>query len=149
MRKTKGIVATIVSLGMVMAGTLKSFAAGLPEQQTGETATIESTASMSEEAYAAGLHEVKGDGIRLRRTASLEGAIIGLLYESEGAWVIIDGTEKEADGMVWLPVTTSSIGQNVKGWIAKDYVYQETAYSFKNIHLWMMWRRIYEHNYLY
>lgn len=118
----KGIAATILSLGLMMAGSLTSFAAELPEQRSEETVAIESIAAETaiNPDYEGATLYVKGDGVRLRRTAGTSGEIVGLLYEAERAWVTLSGVYEDKDGHTWLRVTNSSIG--LKGWIAEEYV---------------------------
>lgn len=122
MRKIKGIVATILSLGMVMAGSLTSFAAELTEQRLGEVALIESTASddsYEDPDYRNCCLYVKGNGVRLRREAG-DGEIVGLLYENAKDWVTLSGAVHVISGSTWLEVKESSIGY--QGWVLEDYL---------------------------
>lgn len=86
MRKIKGIVVAVLSLVMVMSGSITAFAEELPK----EPVAVESIASPAPMTmFPSGLYEIKGEGVRLRRTASETGEVIGLLYEEDGAWVMI------------------------------------------------------------
>lgn len=70
--------------------------------------------------FPSGLYEIKGAGVHLRRTPSMSGEIVGMLYEEDGAWVMIDGTVVTTGNITWVKVTESSIG--VGGWISSDYI---------------------------
>lgn len=118
----KGIVAAILSLGMLMAGSLASFAAELPRQRPEGAVSIESTAGQA--SYADPGHEgvpryIKGNGVRLRREPG-DGEVVGLLYENAEAWVKLSGQFEEVDGKGWVRVTDSSIGH--KGWISAEFL---------------------------
>lgn len=117
MRKIKGIVVAVLSLVMVMSGSITAFAEELPK----EPVAVESIASPAPMTmFPSGLYEIKGEGVRLRRTASETGEVIGLLYEEDGAWVMIDGTAVTTGNITWLKVTKSSIGSG--GWISSEYI---------------------------
>lgn len=118
MRKIKSIAAVILSLGMVMAGSLTSFAAELPEQRPEESVSVEIMAESAVESYTRTY--VVGNGVRLRRTPGTDGEVVGLLYEDQNDWVNLNGVERVVDGIYWRQVTNSSIG--VGGWISRDYL---------------------------
>lgn len=118
MKKIKGIVAVVLSLGIAMAGSLTSYAAELPEQRSETSSIVE---MMAEHAIEYVSHTyVLGEGVRLRRSPGTNGEIIGLLYESKSDWVELTGVEVVADGIFWKQASTSSIGQG--GWISRDHL---------------------------
>lgn len=122
MRKIKGIVATVLSLGMIMASSLTSLAAELPEQRSGEAVSIESTANQTyfvDPDYVEQKRYVKGNGVRLRREPG-DGEIVGLLYENAKDWVKLSGEIDEVDDKWWVKVIDSSTGYT--GWMAEEYL---------------------------
>lgn len=122
MKKMKGIVAAILLLGMVMAESLTTFAAELPEQNPEASVSVEGIASpASVTAFPSGRFWIKGNGVRLRGTASINGTVNGLLYENNGDWVDLNGRVVTTGNYTWLQVTNSSIGYS--GWVEEDYIY--------------------------
>lgn len=122
MRKMKGIVATILSLGMVMAGSLTSLAAELPEQRLEEAVSIENTASQAyfvDPAYEGVSRYIKGNGVRLRREPG-DGEVVGLLYENAKDWVKLSGEIDEVNDRWWVRVIDSSTGYT--GWMAEEFL---------------------------
>jgi len=118
MRKIKRFAATILSLGMVLAGSMTSFAAE-PGQQPEEPALIEGTArSFILPDYEDSTRTVTGNRVNLREEPGLDGLIVG--YLNKGDSVYLSGEAEIVDGYTWLRVISSSI--NRSGWIAKDYV---------------------------
>lgn len=122
MRKTKRIVATILSLGMMLACSMTSFAAELPAQSQEKTISVESTVVPlgTLTGYVNKTCDVIDDGVNLRRTPGLDGERLGILYQADGAWVVTTGTYQVVDGYVWMEVSKSSIG--LPGWIALKYI---------------------------
>lgn len=119
MKKFKRIVATILSLGMVMAGSLTSLAAELPAQNSKGSASIESNGQASD-VFPAGTYEIRGNGVRIRNAPSLNGKVVSLLYENNLDWVTISGTKTDANDKRWCEVTNSSTGY--KGWISQEFL---------------------------
>lgn len=121
MRKIKGYLATILSLCMVLAGSM-TVSAAEPGQQPEEPALVEGTARIIIlPDYEDSFRYVKGDKVYLRAEPSANGTIVGQFYAINKPWVILNGEAEIADGHTWLRVTSSSI--NASGWIAKEYVY--------------------------
>lgn len=119
MRKIKRIVATILSLGMVMAGSLTSFAAELPEQNSKASVSVERITGAAD-VYPAGTYYIAGNGVRIRKEPSLDATVVSLLYQNKEDWVTINGTKKKVDGITWCQVTDSSTGY--KGWISQEFL---------------------------
>ena len=122
MKKFKRIMATVLSLCMVMAGSLTAFAAELPEQSLEKSGLVEgiTRATGVLAVFVDKDCDVIGNGVRLRREPDENGEVLGLLYEKDGACVHTSGVYYSTDDQTWLEVTSSSIGQS--GWIALPYV---------------------------
>lgn len=129
MRKIKGYVAAILSLCMVLTGSMTAFAAE-PGQQPEEPALVEGSARIIIlPDYEDSFRYVTGNDVLLRATPGLSGRVVGRFYRPDKddpdyyqklPWVILNGEAEIVDGHTWLRVTSSSI--NATGWIAKDYV---------------------------
>ncbi|MCI9321128.1 MAG: SH3 domain-containing protein [Lachnospiraceae bacterium] len=122
MRKTKKFVATILSLGMMLACSVTSFAAELPAQDHDVSVSVESAAARYSiwPGWENKTCDVTGDGVALRREPNKDAERVGLLYQGEGAWVVTSGEYHIQDGYIWMKVTDSSIGYT--GWVAKRYL---------------------------
>lgn len=122
MRKTKRFVATILSLGMMLACSVTSFAAELPAQDQEASVSVESSAALYSvwPGWENKTCDVTGDGVALRREPGTDSERVGLLYKGEGAWVVTSGEYQIKDGYIWMKVTSSSIGHT--GWVAKKYL---------------------------
>lgn len=123
MRKIKRFVVTLLSVGLMLTGSMTAFAAEPPEQQSEKLAVSETII----EPRIVGSYDssdaipVRGNGVRLRRTPGTSGEIVGLLYEDADDWVKISGAIEMKDGYVWQQVVDSSIG--LTGWIASNYIF--------------------------
>lgn len=123
MKNNKRLVAPILAFGVMLACSMTSFAAELPEQKSKESVLAESSINQAAaEVYDRGIYAVKGEGVRLMEEAGTSGKTLALLYESKGDWVMIGGVEKTKDGIVWLQVNASSYSMKVTGWVAKECV---------------------------
>lgn len=122
MKKFKSIVAAVLSLCMMMAGSLTSFAAELPEQSQEKSVLIEGTTRATGvlTVFENTDCDIIGNGVRLRREPNEYGEVLGLLYEKDGAWVHTSGVYQSTEDQTWLEVTSSSIG--LSGWVALPYV---------------------------
>ncbi len=122
MRKTKGFVATVLSLGMMLACSVTSFAAELPAKDQEVSISVESSAARYSvlQSWVNKKCDVTGDGVALRREPGTDSERVGLLYKGEGAWVVTSGEFEIKDGYVWMKVTKSSIGHT--GWVALNYL---------------------------
>lgn len=121
MRMTKRFAATILSLSMMLACSVTSFAAEWPVQDYGVSVSVESPAALyAWPGWVNKVCDVTGDGVALRREPGLDGERLGLLYPGEGAWVITSGEFVLKDGYVWMEVTSSSLG--LPGWVAQKYL---------------------------
>lgn len=122
MRKTKRFVANILSLGMMLACSVTSFAAELPAQDQEVPVSVESSSARYAvlPGWVDKKCDVTGNGVALRREPGIESERVGLLYKGEGAWVKTSGEFQIQDGYIWMKVIDSSIGRT--GWVAKTYL---------------------------
>lgn len=120
MKKIKGYVAAVLSLCMVLAGSMTAFAAEAGQQPEEPVLAAGSARIFILPDYENSFRYVKGNEVRLRATPSLSGTIVGTFYAVNDPWVILSGEAEIVDGYTWLRVTSSSI--NASGWIAKDFV---------------------------
>lgn len=122
MRKTKRFVATVLSLGMMLACSVTSFAAELPAQDREASVSVESSAAQYPVLtdWVDKTCDVTGNGVALRRAPGTDSERVGLLYKGNGDWVVTSGECYAQDGYVWMKVTRSSIGYT--GWVALTYL---------------------------
>lgn len=122
MRRTKHFMAVILSLGMVMACSMVSFAAEPPAQNYTEPVSAESVAEGNEilQAYKDKHCRVIGDAVCLRRDPGFDGEKIGHFYKKDDPWVHTTGEAAFVGGETWLRVSDSSLGS--AGWVAERYV---------------------------
>lgn len=122
MKKTKRLVATILSLSMMLACSMTTFAAEISEQNCDASVSIENSAVpyVVLPGWVNKTCDVIDDGVALRREAGLDGERLGLLYQADGAWVYTTGEYQYKDGYTWLKVSSSSIG--LSGWVAMRYI---------------------------
>ncbi|MCM1410152.1 MAG: SH3 domain-containing protein [Lachnospiraceae bacterium] len=122
MRKIKGFVATVLSLGMVLACSVTSFAAELPAQDQEVAVSFERSATQYNilQGWVNKKCDVTGEGVALRREPGTDSERVGLLYKGEGAWVVTSGEYEIKGEYVWMKVTESSIGHT--GWVALRYL---------------------------
>lgn len=122
MRKTKRFVATVLSLGMMLACSVTSFAAELPVQDREASVSVESSAARYSEMkdWADKKCDVTGDGVALRRAPGTGSERVSLLYKGNGDWVVTSGKCQYKDGYTWMEVTSSSTGYT--GWVALTYL---------------------------
>lgn len=123
MRKTKRFVATILSLGMMLACSVTSFAAELPAQDHEVSVSVESSAARYAvlSGWVDKTCDVTGDGVAVRREASTDSDRLGLLYQGADDWVQTSGEYQINEGYIWMKITDSSIGVS-SGWVAKKYL---------------------------
>lgn len=122
MRNIKRIVATALSFGMVMAGSLTSFAAELPAQDHEVSVSVESAAAQNDvlEDWVNKKCDVTGNGVALRRAPGTSSERLGLFYLADDPWVVTSGECQDKDGHTWMKVTDSSLG--LSGWVAQEYL---------------------------
>lgn len=122
MRRTKHFMAVILSLGMVMACSMVSFAAEPPAQNYMESVSVGSTVMGNKilTDYVNKHCKVIGDAVRLRSDPGFDGETIGYFYKTDDPWVHTTGEAASVGGETWLRVSDSSLGS--AGWIAKSYV---------------------------
>lgn len=122
MRRTKHFIAVTLSLVMVMACSMVSFAAEPPAQNYAESVFAGSTAKeyATLPEYKDRYCKVIADGVRLRRDPGEDGEILGYFYLDNDPWVYTTGKYVIMNGETWLQVSDSSLG--CSGWVAKRYV---------------------------
>ncbi|MCI9071939.1 MAG: SH3 domain-containing protein [Lachnospiraceae bacterium] len=122
MRKTKRFVATVLSLGMMLACSVTSFAAELPAQDREASVSVESSAARYSvlSGWENKKCDVTGEGVALRRAPGTDSERVSLLYKGKGDWVVTSGEYQKRDGYTWMKVTSSSTGYT--GWVALTYL---------------------------
>lgn len=122
MRKIKSIVATALSLGMVLACSVTSFAAELPAQDHEVSVSVESSAARYDVLpdWVDKTCDVTGNGVALRRSPGTSSERLGLFYLDDEPWVVTSGEYQDKDGYTWMKVTNSSLG--LSGWVAQNYL---------------------------
>lgn len=66
---------------------------------------------------------VKGDGVRLRKTASTSGTILELMYDGEPLQVTLSKTKTDSKGNIWYYCKRIKTG--TKGYVSASYVWVE------------------------
>lgn len=118
MKKIKGYIAAVLSLCMVLAGSMTAFAAEAGQQPEEPVLTAGSARSFILPDYEDSLRTITRNDVNLRAEPGLSGTIVGEFVK--GDTVYLSGEAEIADGHTWLRVISSSI--NKSGWVAKDYV---------------------------
>lgn len=98
--------AKIISAAMALALTFSAGAGFIPQ--------FNNTSYITASAATAGMYKVTGDGVRLRKSASLNGTILGLMYRGET--VTTSGTERNGFVQVYRTKTRQT------GWVSKKYI---------------------------
>lgn len=87
----------------------KEVLAGLtPVKSSGKITTMSAT------------YKITGDGVRLRKTPSTSGTVLGLLNKGDMVNAQHGGTDVVADGYVWKQVYSYS--HEAWGWVAVNYL---------------------------
>jgi Bacterial SH3 domain. len=117
MKKIKVYVAAVLSLCMVLAGSMTAFAAEAGQQPEEPVLAAGSARIFILPDYENSSRTVTGDGVRLRAEPGNNGSVVGLLYKGNN--VYLSGEAEIVDGITWLRVLQSPSGA---GWIAKNFV---------------------------